>query len=211
MRYLIRNDEPLCLVSMRSKYSCWSEVLPSEKSELWDSLEQMQQKFCAFCEREMKGDKKHIEHFIARSRNNSLTFIWSNLFGSCDSTENCGRYKDSKVKDYNENNLIKPDQDNPLSFFIFLEDGLIAVKKGLSQIDELKAKETIRVFGLNSTLLKASRQIIFTGYREIAKTYYELLNEFDPNDTETIAEIVDEYKQNLEGQPFFSALFQLIF
>jgi len=49
------------------------------------------------------------------------------------------------------------------------------------------------------------------GYKDIAKAYYELLNEFDSNDTETIAEIIDEYKQNLEGQPFFSALFQLIF
>lgn len=41
----------------------------------------MQKGFCAYCECSLK--RKHIEHFRTRDSHTNLTFIWSNLFGSC--------------------------------------------------------------------------------------------------------------------------------
>ncbi|UDN34482.1 retron system putative HNH endonuclease [Proteus sp. NMG38-2] len=49
----------------------------------------MQKGFCAYCECSLK--RKHIEHFRTRDSHTNLTFIWSNLFGSCgDSSQKGG-------------------------------------------------------------------------------------------------------------------------
>lgn len=212
MRKLLRDSEPLCLVRMRKLYSSWSDVSSEDKAEIWASLDIMQQKFCAFCEKGLKNENKHIEHFIARSRNNTLTFIWSNLFGSCNSIDHCGRYKDTKVNNYNENLLIKPDSCNT-SYFVFLNDGTILPKHDLIPEDTAKASETIRVFGLNSAILNSSRRTILVGYEQIAKEYNELIKEFIINgESESfIEETITEYNKYIEGQPFYTALSQLIF
>lgn len=214
MRSLIRDSEPDCLARMRKSYASWYDVTKEDKAEIWVSLDKMQQEFCAFCEKNMRGQNKHIEHFIARSRNNKLTFIWSNLFGSCNSVDHCGRYKDNKVSNYDENFLIKPDSCNSV-YFNFLNDGTILPKQNLSPEDTTKATETIRVFGLDSSVLNSSRRTILVGYEQIAKEYNELIKEIiaigEPGSESFIEETITEYNKYIESQPFYTALSQLVF
>jgi len=214
MKFLVRNAEPVCLVVMKRKYSGWGDVTFSDKQEIWLSLDEMQNNYCAFCEMTLKGMRKHIEHFISRCRKNVLTFEWTNLFGSCDNSEHCGRYKDIIISDYDENNLIKPDENDPRNFLSFSPEGDISVKLGLSEENELKATETIRVFGLDAPDLVAARRTILSGYNQIAKEYVELvdlaISEGGENIKVLVDEIYAEYSITILDQPFSTALSQLL-
>lgn len=214
MKFLFRSAEPDCLADMKKRYTNWADVTVDDKVIIWLSLDKMQNNYCAFCEMNLKGMRKHIEHFISRHRNNVLTFEWANLFGSCDNSEHCGRYKDSKISDYDERNLIKPDENDPRNSLFFSPEGDINVKLGLSQEEQLKASETIRVFGLDAPNLVAARRTILRSYAQTAKEHAELIelvfNENEENMKELIAEIYAEYNKAILDQPFSTALRQLI-
>jgi uncharacterized protein (TIGR02646 family) len=112
----------------------------------------MQGRRCAYCEGSLEILGKHIEHFRRKHQFHfpELTFAWNNLYWSCNQSDSCGHYKDSgAAKPYNINELIDPCTDNPDDFFRFRSDGTISIRRGLSATDEIKAKETLRVFNLH--------------------------------------------------------------
>jgi len=127
---------------------------------------------CAYCETAIDKDNRHIEHFRQKGRDPTVTFLWSNLFGSCNRDDSCGKHKD-RCKDCSTVALIKPDVDDPEQFLVFAPDGSVGVRKNLSPADHLRATETIRIFNLNGPL----RQIRFRevlGYVQTAQEIAEL-------------------------------------
>jgi len=150
MKSLNRTAGPAHLHQFRAGRDLWMSV---EQSNIWPHLLEMQGEFCAYCECSL--NRKHIEHFRPRGKFPALTFAWGNLFGSCgDSSktggwQRCGIFKDNGAGNYNPDHLIKPDDDNPDDYLLFLTTGYVVPAKDISGTKLLKAQETIRVFNLN--------------------------------------------------------------
>lgn len=164
MHKLQRPAAPHCLSQYRHGQHRWGDVASTDKSTMWQLFDQMQQGRCAYCESaisEVIG--QHIEHFIQRIKQPSLTFDWSNLFGACRNHGYCADHKDQHTLVYNNTHLLKPDIDDPDDFFVFLEDGKVTPKNGLNIADHLRATETIRVFNLNSPSLVGKRAAVVGG------------------------------------------------
>ncbi|MFB2928242.1 retron Ec78 anti-phage system effector HNH endonuclease PtuB [Aeromonas hydrophila] len=151
----------------------WSINSPDSHSRaiIWQAIDNMQNGFCCYCEKSLSHNDKHIEHFFHKGKNDhgvapfkNMTFQWSNLFGSCGKTSGvtCGHYKDRKGPlgpgNYDPNDLIKPDICDSSPFFIFLRTGHIDIKSGLSNNDQKRAEETLRVLNLRHSSLNGARE-----------------------------------------------------
>jgi hypothetical protein len=88
------------------------------------------------------------------------------LYWSCDQTDSCGHYKDRGAGPYLVNDLIEPCVHDPDKYFRFRTDGTISVRSGLSELDNNRAEETLRVFNLNPTWgrLRNMRKTAVSGY-----------------------------------------------
>lgn len=161
MRKLIRPLAPTCLQKLNILSPTSWNLSQSDKDLIWQSLNIMQSYFCVYCDGALIGHECHIEHLIpqnilkiTRGRN---IYEWDNLFGSCDNSEHCGRYKDHIVKDYNPENLIKPDSEDSSQYLSFLVKGNVVAQSNLEKTFEIKAKETIRVLNLDCPRLRNLR------------------------------------------------------
>jgi len=131
MHKLTRPDPPSCLSYYRHGRDTWNQVSGIHRDEIWIKLNEMQKSRCAYCECQIDSDKPsrnaHIEHFRQRNRDPSETFLWSNLFGSCNRQDSCGKHKDA-LKPYDDRDLIKMDNEDPEAFLRFLPDGTVVPK-----------------------------------------------------------------------------------
>lgn len=184
MHKLQRSITPQCLSQFSHGINNWGEVLPHQKTEIWQALDKMQQKRCAYCEIEIKTDRDynnaHIEHFRQRSRYPQGTFQWANLFGSCNREDSCGKYKD-RLPAYNHLDLIKMDVEDPEHFFMFLADGNAVPVKNLTLQDKNRAEETIRIFNINGSL-RQIRETTVKGYLQTAEEFVKMAVEFEEED-----------------------------
>lgn len=187
MHKLQRPNAPACLTNFRHGQNNWSNVNHNDKEKIWQQLDTMQQKRCAYCEDSLidkNGERKaHIEHLRQRSRYPQGTFQWDNLFGSCNRQNSCGSHKDRQPS-YNPADIIKMDVEDPEDFFMFISDGTIIIRAELSEQDKNRAAETLRVFNLNSTSgpLRHIRKIAVKGYLQTAEELLEMATEFDKDD-----------------------------
>lgn len=166
MHALQRGAMPTCLGNYRHGLHNWGHVTGDDKAAIWVELREMQGQHCAFCEADTSAAPKHIEHFFKKGRDPSVTFYRSNLFGSCNRGASCGKHKDHGCLPYDAANLIEPDEENPEDFFLFVIDGTIAVRSGLTQIDKNRAEETLRIFNLHAKHgpLRNMRKKAIAGY-----------------------------------------------
>ena len=143
----------------------------------------MQETRCAYCEADISSGDRHIEHFRQRSRFPQGTFQWDNLFGSCNRTGTCGKHKDS-CGTYNQQDLIKPDVEDPDKFFLFVTDGTVRVRKGLNAEDKRRAEETLRVLNLDAENgpLRHMRKRVVAGYLQTAEDISNLAQEYSPEE-----------------------------
>jgi uncharacterized protein (TIGR02646 family) len=174
MRNLQRGPMPVCLAKFNHGVNVWEDVLGDDKTEIWNALIAMQGNRCAYCECELFGYERHIEHFRQRERHAAGTFDWSNLFGSCNSAESCGKHKDS-CGTYDPTSLIKADDENPDDFFVFVKDGTISIRIGLTAAAMLRAEETLRIFNLNSKTgrLRQMRRAAVLGHWHTIEEIFE--------------------------------------
>jgi uncharacterized protein (TIGR02646 family) len=122
MHKLHRGTAPSCLNQhYRNSGNDWSKVSAADKTQIWKELQAMQDDLCAYCESKITPPKQHIEHFRLRSRFREKTFEWSNLFGSCNDKEHCGKHKDNQQ--HEPTDLIKPDEEDPEKLLVFVVDG----------------------------------------------------------------------------------------
>lgn len=173
-----RVPAPSCLARYRHGLNQWGELArnKSDYEEVTQALDNLQGTRCAYCESPL--GEAHVDHFEQRSRVHRLTFVWDNLFRSCERVDSCGRYKDRQT--YAPSDLIKPDVDDPEHFFRFKSDGTIDVREGLTPAETKRAEETLRVLSLDEARgpLRATRMTHVAGYVQTGLELFELAAEF---------------------------------
>lgn len=180
---------PACLQHYRHGRDQWcmQSPTPAERADIRNQLDAMQATRCAYCEAALKEDARHIEHFRQRDRYPQGTFEWSNLFGSCNRDDTCGKHKD-QCGAYQHGDLIKPDIEEPDDFLVFDPQGGIHPKAGLSPLAQHRAEETIRIFNLQSGGLPHMRKGAACGYQQYLESWAELALEFPENEWLPIVE-----------------------
>lgn len=178
MRQLQRGQAPGCLKNYKHGANNWADVTPADKADIWIALEAMQGQRCAYCEGPTSKDNRHIEHFRQKAAHiyPQGAFLWSNLFGSCSRKDSCGTHKDNSLP-YDGLSLIKPDIEDPERFLVFAPDGGVSPRANLSQEENLRAKETIRIFNLDGPLRQIRRREI-EGYIQTAEEFANLATQF---------------------------------
>lgn len=165
MHALNRSDaaEPACLASYTVPPHDWDNDAGPCKPAIRAALKLIQgpiNPLCAYCESALY-ESGHVEHFRRKHREHfpELTFVWSNLFLSCDSADHCGHFKDRKqAPAFDPSDLIKPDIDNPDAFLYFHSSGQARSVATADAVAAHRAEVTIRVFGLNDPGLTARRR-----------------------------------------------------
>lgn len=229
MHKLDRNSvrKPACLDEYDYRTHGWDKLTSEHKKEIRLSLQKMQGQpvhtaecndeaestipvRCAYCESLIRFGG-HIEHFRRKNRDHypELTFVWNNLFLSCDARgekEHCGHYKDRpNAPDYNPDQLVKPDEHDPDDFLYFHSSGEVRVcgKKNMLPGDQKRAEETIRVFNLNDGKLQSRR---FKALKEYKKRgFMDALMELDMNDSER-ASLIDQELEKTKWEPFATTI-----
>lgn len=172
---------PACLDNYDHNTQRWDDFASDCKRALRAALVQMQgipgvtvqeaNEFglrCAYCEGYIRHEG-HIEHFRRKNPKHfpELTFNWHNLFLACGSNDHCGHYKDRpSASPYNASDLIKPDIEDPDHFLYFHSSGQARPLKDLDADSTHRATETIRVFGLDSSVLSGARSRALTTYKQ---------------------------------------------
>ncbi|MEN8214990.1 MAG: retron Ec78 anti-phage system effector HNH endonuclease PtuB [Pseudomonadota bacterium] len=208
MHKLKRPKPPACLAKYRHGLNNWSDITTADRAKIWESLDIMQQKRCAYCENRIKTEPKdnnaHIEHFRQRSRYPQGTFEWEKIFASCNRQESCGKYKDS-LPHYNHADVIKMDVEDPEDFFLFGYDGTISIRPNLSAQEKHRAKETLRIFNLDAKHgpLRQMRQAAVQGYYQTAEELAEMAKEFPE---EEWYPLLEEELEAINELPFATAI-----
>jgi len=207
MHKLERREAPKCLSRFRHGRDHWRRDVSSEdKKEIWEKLEAMQGHRCAYCEDMLPEGRRHIEHFRQQSHYPQGTFQWSNLFGSCEKQDSCGRRKDRTT--YRDGDIIKPDVDDPDDYLQFLSDGRIVPRNDLREGQHHRAEETLRVFNLDHErgALRQMRHSAVQGYLGTV----EDLQECAELDEALYFEYLHEELKAIAGQPFETAIRHLL-
>jgi len=202
---LNRGAVPPCLAKYRHGRDNWSSLTAIDRAEIWQALERMQGKRCAYCEADIADGRRHIEHFVQKGRVSRVTFLWDNLFGSCNREDTCGKHKDHAAGHYNSEDLIKPDIDDPDDFFVFVADGTIQLRQGISAEQQRRAEETLRIFNLDAEhgALRRMRQAATTGYLQTAEELWSLVDEFSDEEWQ---QLLDEELAAIAHHSFVTAI-----
>ena len=213
--------EPEGLSNYDYKIHKWGKDSPDTacRTAIWNKLNIMQNGFCAYCEGAIAPDNRHIEHFFHKGQKaggitsyKKLTFDWSNLFGSCGKTsgDTCGHYKDRQggkgPGQYNPDDIIKPDIEDPATFFNFLDTGVIEVKVDLTDNERRRASETLRV--LNLAFLNAKRKEQIDIFRKELQALEVLSSELDDD---ILFEEIKQIKAKACLGPYQSAVLGALF
>ena len=202
---------PSCLVAPEEGWS-YGDLGGQDKAEIRAALVAIQRECCAYCERRTGTGPKdgHIEHFRKQASNPTLRLAWSNLFWSCLDEHTCGKHKDKCDRPvgsgpqakFDIDDLIDPSVQDPHDFLIFLIDGTIRPREGLSLADERRALETIRVFQLaDSPFLRKSRE-------DAAKPYVAAVDSLLQAGLDTLKRYLQSIQADIDSAPFSSAIRQ---
>lgn len=118
-------------------------------------------KHCAFCDDKIK--KGTIEHFRPTSKHPLLSYFWHNLFPSCNDCQEKGSGFDKS--------LLKPDRvdyDFRRYFLYNSITGKIEINPRATEIEQIKAAITIRIYKLNRPELIEDRLDCFENYQNVA-------------------------------------------
>lgn len=211
-------EAPQCLSDYDHNTQTWDDFGGECKKRLRAALVQMQgipgvttedaSEYgvrCAYCE-DAIHHAGHIEHFRRKNKKHfpELTFEWNNLFLACGSNDHCGHYKDRRGADaYNPDNLIKPDIEDPEDYLYFHSSGEVRPRVGIDANKELKANETIRVFGLKDQTLTSSRARALKTYKEKLLDDLDEIANWEP---ELIAEYIQQEIENTQWQAFSTTI-----
>ena len=213
MKKLVRGDAPYCLAKFKHGKDNWSVIRDNGLGkDIWEKLNIMQNGFCAYCEcnlRKNNNFKGHIEHFIQRDKDPRLTFDWSNLFGSCNNPDRCGKYKDGNpvAKAIHLNKVCKPDKIDSRELMLFLNSGKVRPRKNLTTLDTELADNTIAVFNLNGdSKLENSRKFAINAEKSLADAYWEELAKDDGSLAELLQEILTEALFRIKDFEYSTAL-----
>jgi uncharacterized protein (TIGR02646 family) len=214
MRFLERGDAPECLSRFDYRKDKWSVVHQHNLyGVIWEHLNIMQHRFCAYCEcRLPEGNKgKHIEHFYRINRGFiHKTFDWMNLFGSCDHSTRCGRYKDNArgVSGIDLDSVCKPDIIDPDKLLLFLNNGRVLPRSDLNIENQKIASNTIDIFNLDGdSNLVNSRKAAIKREKIKSDAYWELnAEDHSPEYAELLEEEMQNAMNRVSNEEFSTAL-----
>ena len=194
---------PACLSCYRHGLNTWGDLSSDERQTIRVALEEFQGRRCAYCECNL-DQYEHIEHFRQRDRYPQETFNWDNFFLSCNHDDSCGRHKD-RCSVYNHQDLIKPDVEDPEQYFVFISNGTIALRAGLTDVQQHRARETLRILHLDAQWgpLRQMRRVAAIGYIETAQAIWELAS--TPRLQDWVPLLEEELAQ-IENLPFCTAI-----
>jgi uncharacterized protein (TIGR02646 family) len=137
---------------------------------------------CAFCESRLGvSTYLEIEHYIAKTVDESKAFEWTNLLPSCRSCNS------AKADNDHQNALLKPDAEDPEPYFWLKPEGQIVPHPKLTGQERERAQRTIQVLDLNRGGLMTSRY-------EIGRLVGEVLRSRRKALLDTLLEPEREYK-----------------
>ncbi|WP_163409627.1 retron system putative HNH endonuclease [Flavobacterium ajazii] len=135
MKHIIKQEEPQAFTNWKVGRGGNAEKTykglnrnHNIKDNLRDSLLQEQGYICCYCEKELKSNDRHIEHFKPKHKFPQLQLEYENLFCSCQvnlingEPLHCGN---SKGNFFDERFLISPLEPNCESRFKYTFDGQI--------------------------------------------------------------------------------------
>lgn len=199
---------PACLNQPRR----YTGIHGQEKEEIRRSLLAIQGDRCAYCERRTADGNNdgHIEHFRKQAEHPHLELDWANLFWSCKDENTCGKYKDKctrqagELKWFNPDDIINPATEDPEALLVFVWDGTVHPRDGLSEADRHRAEETLRVFHLNgSSLLRKLREDAVKPIRRSVETMMT-------RDPQLVEAYVDSELNAIAEAPFSTAIMSFL-
>ena len=201
---------PTCLVNPNPERR-YGHLRGKEREEIREALLEIQKHRCAYCERRTGSDSDagHIEHFRKQADDPSLDMTWDNMFWSCNEPKTCGKRKDEcsydsgPMKRFDPDDLINPSIDDPDRFFLFVTDGTIRLREGLTDDDKRRASETLRIFMLaDSVYLRKSRE-------DAVRPYLNAIDSLTKVATpEVIQQYINSEKPRVKDAPFSAAIRQ---
>lgn len=200
---------PTCLAPTDSPLR-YQNLHAADKSQIRASLLTMQKDRCAYCERRtgQANDDGHIEHFRNQAMHPHLETDWNNLFWSCTDAKSCGKHKDNcnivggtgHCRSFNVDDIINPCVDDPDHFMQFVSDGTINPRHGLTENEQHRYQETMRVFNIaESPFLRKSRS-------DAVRPYIGALNGLRVAGQEVFREFVASELAQLDSSPFATAI-----
>lgn len=203
MRKLDRTKAPVppCLAHYQHGRHRWGDLSPEDKEELRTCLEKIQGGLCAYCEGSLDLFGKHIEHLRPKGQDPTQTFRWENLYLSCNHEDSCGQHKDRKGRPFNVHELLAPCEDDPDQFLKFMPNGSIELQPGLSEKDQHRATETLRVFNLDPAFgrLRRLRERELATYINGESGIIDVLMTWRPEERRTF---VEQELEKISTQPF---------
>lgn len=143
------------------------------KEDVRQQLMDDQYKKCAYCEKTIEDEQRHVDHYRPKSLYYELAFTWDNLVGACWA---CNKDKhdhfplDDESKRFTEREiplLINPYIDDPSEYIAFHEEVAVP-KKGLTGMKLKKAQKTIELL-LKRETLENRRRVKWQLYKEAQK------------------------------------------
>ena len=134
MRPIIKGEHP----SESGQPKLFKEYQQARK-DLIDRLGQ----YCSYCEMKLDANLA-VEHVQPKSLYSALELDWGNFLLAC---TNCNSTKNDQ--DVELNNYYWPDLDNTFLVFIYLQGGLVYANPNLNDQEEIKAKATLKLTGLD--------------------------------------------------------------
>jgi uncharacterized protein (TIGR02646 family) len=152
-------------------------------------------------------DDGHVEHFRKQAGHEPLETDWNNLFWSCNDEKTCGKHKDkcdrpapSPKRSFDPADIIEPCADDPEHFMMFVSDGTITPRIGLSADEQRRYGETMRVFQLaDSPFLRESR-------KDAVKPYIGALDALRQAGPELVRHYISSELASLDSAPFATAI-----
>jgi uncharacterized protein (TIGR02646 family) len=155
MKYIVKNQEPQDFINWKNQANedwqpTYNNLQNPQKEIVFQSLLEEQGYICCYCERELRNNDYHIEHFKPKDQNlfPELQLEYSNLLCSCQRNTqkgeplHCGNAKDNW---FDDNSLISPLNPNCEAKFIYTGDGHIKA----SDINDSSAVTTIEKLKLD--------------------------------------------------------------
>lgn len=102
--------------------------------------------YCSYCERKIPT-LLAVEHIEPKSLKPALEKKWSNFLLAC---TNCNSCKGNKPVDFQQ--LLLPDRDNTFAAYTYYDDGTVKPSKGLTAAQELLARKTLGLVGLDKSV-----------------------------------------------------------
>jgi len=173
------------------------------KRQLMEHLVEEQGGICCYCNRELRDNDFHIEHFRPKDKYPKQALEYENLLISCQrqlqqsEPVHCGMKKGNWFEEEVTVSPLEPDCER---LFEYLEDGRIRAAGNDSRADE-----TIKRLGLDINKLRELRKAAISAVLDV-----ENLENLKRQD---LLKLIHAYRQrnnNNKFQPFYAAIIQIL-